>query len=73
MATGRELHKNSQTLTEGQLATTALTDIWTRNSATQATKAEGQSVHEAAPSIRKKLVRDLFYGIYARISAYMSC
>ena len=72
MVTGREVNKISQTLTDGQLAITTPTDIWTADTDSQAPKAEGKSVQEAAPGITRKLVSVYFYGIYARISAYMS-
>ena len=72
MVTWREANKNSLTLTDGQLAHTAPTSKQTLEMTKATLEAEGQSIQEAAPGLQRKMVRKSFYGIDARISAYMS-
>ena len=51
MATWRELNKNSQTLTDGQLAPTAPTTKRKPKTMKSTLRAEGEHMQEAAPGL----------------------
>ena len=73
MATGRELNINSLSLTDGQPAHTAPTSNQRSKTAKGTSEAEGGNHGGSCARATLEVGKNIFYGIYARISAYMSC
>ena len=72
MATGRELNINSLSLTDGQLAHTAPTTKQKSSTVKGTPEEEGGNHGGSCAQATLEVGKNIFYGIYARTSAYMS-